>query len=234
MEKRQEIKVVTRKRPTMGKFQTELKMCDVSDEKRFAEWWSDRSTYKPLMIREMIMEIEGGILAALQHGYQVNLGLASYYPRLSGTLPKRDSDPESEGLFVRGAVKARRQLMNGLKSKLIAVNALSNVRARILGVHDVQTQRSEIIVAGHTNHMVGMCIPVVAGREDEGIWLEKKRKHGMMKVATARILESKNIEATFVFDETPPGGNYFLVVGTRCGHPEDFKVVRARCEVRVI
>ena len=69
--------------------------------------------------------LEGFILAELAKGKKIDFELVSFYPRLSGALPSRDSSPEAEGLFVRGAVKARRTLMNGLKDKLEAVNSIS-------------------------------------------------------------------------------------------------------------
>jgi hypothetical protein len=71
----------------------------------------------------MIGSLEECILDALSDGYQLNFGLVSFYPRLSGALPSRDSDPAAEGLYVRGAVKARRALRDGLKEKIDAVNS---------------------------------------------------------------------------------------------------------------
>ena len=234
MDKRKDIEVVTRKSARNGKFQTSVKMAGVMDSAEFAEWWADRSSSRPLVLRQMIMEIEEGILAALSQGHQVNLGLASFYPRLSGTLSKRDADPSSEGLFVRGAVKARLKLMMGLRRKLVPVNSLSSVRVSASGVVDLETDVSDIITVGHEHMVVGRGIPIVAGRDDEGVWLEKRKKHGLERVATARVLMSTSSTAKFVFDETPPRGKYFLIVGTRSGKGEDFKVIRTRCEVRVL
>ena len=47
-------------------------------------------------------------MVLIVEGKQLDFDLVSFYPRLSGALPSRDSDPAAEGMFVRGAVKARR------------------------------------------------------------------------------------------------------------------------------
>ena len=230
---RQELKAVTRNSSSNGKFQAQLEALDTLDAEGFAKWWAERSSFNELTILHMISTLEVGLMAALQHGCKVNLGLASFYPRLSGALPKRDSDPESEGLFVRGAVKAKRTLMNGLKKHLLAVNSLSGVKARIYHVVDLDAEKRDTIVARHLNCVRGSKIPIVAGRDDEGVWLEKKKKRGMEKVAAATVVYSDECEAKFVFDVTPRRGKYFLIVGTRCGRPEGYKVIRARYEVKV-
>ena len=77
---------------------------------------------------------------------------------------------------------------------------------------------------------MGESIPVVAGREDEGVWLESKR---LGKVAKGRILESQEKAMRVVFDELPQTGKYFLVVATRCGRDATLKPVRCRAEVFV-
>lgn len=233
MNESKEIKVITRRTAREGKFQTTLELSGVMNVEQFAYWLADRSSYKPVVFKQMIMEIEEGILSALGQGCQVNLGLASFYPRLSGTLSARDIDPSAEGLFIRGAVKARRPLMNGLKKKLTPVNSLSPCRISVLGVTDMDENKAGVVTAGHKMLAVGYGFPIVAGRADEGVWLEKRKKHGTEKVAKARVLASTNSDAQFVFDKTPPSGKYFLVIGTRCGKGKDFKVVRGRCEVRV-
>ena len=64
-------------------------------------------------------------------GRQLNFDLVSFYPRLSGTLSSRDADPGTEDVYVRGAVKARRKLMEGFKRSLDPVNALALVKPRI-------------------------------------------------------------------------------------------------------
>ena len=61
----------------------------------------------------------------------------------------------------------------------------------------------------------------------------KSATRGMAKRARARVLSSSGYEIDFVFDETPPSGKYFLVVQSRAGMPQDFRPVRARCEVVV-
>ena len=56
----------------------------------------------------------------LAQGNRLDFGLVSFYPRLSGALSSRDIDPEQDGLFVRGAVKATRTLMNAPAARACA------------------------------------------------------------------------------------------------------------------
>ena len=130
MERKKEVRVTTRKSAARGKFQADLEPIETLGLDAFAEWWSDRSFVKPFEVKRAVELVEGGVLAVLKAGCQVNLGLATFYPRLSGSLSARDADPETEERFVRGAVKARRTLTHALERHLKAVNSLS--RARIL------------------------------------------------------------------------------------------------------
>lgn len=233
MERKKDLRVRTRKSATRGKFQTDLEPAETLGLDAFAEWWANRSFVKPFEVKRAVELVEGGVLAALKEGCQVNLGLATFYPRLSGALSARDADPETEERFVRGAVKARRTLTHALERHLKAVNSLARARASLYGVTDAETGKANVISAGRTCRGVGSNIQVVEGRDDEGVWLEKKMKRGMAKRARARILSSSGYEIDFVFDETPPSGKYFLVVQSRAGMPQDFRPVRARCEVVV-
>ena len=83
---------------------------------------------------------------------------------------------------------------------------------------------------------VVVSMAIVIGLFSLGVWMVKRSfrmKRGMAKRARARILSSSGYEIDFVFDETPPSGKYFLVVQSRAGMPQDFRPVRARCEVVV-
>ena len=53
--------------------------------------------------RYALMTIEAFIEKKLAEGYQLDLKLASFYPKLSGALSARDEDPETDGLYVQGA-----------------------------------------------------------------------------------------------------------------------------------
>lgn len=233
MERKKDLRVTTRKSATRGKFQADLEPAEVLGLDAFAEWWANRSFVKAFEIKRAVELVEGGVLAALKEGCQVNLGLAIFYPRLSGALSARDADPETEERFVRGAVKARTTLTHALERRLKAVNTLSRARASLYGATDVETGKANVISAGRTYRGAGRSIQVVEGRDDEGVWLEKKIKRGMAKRARARVLSSSDYEIDFVFDETPPSGKYYLVVQSRAGMSQDFRPVRARCEVVV-
>ena len=159
-----------------------------------------------------------------------NEWLSSVSPRLSGGLSSRSADPESDGLHVRGAVKARRRLVNAPTRKLVAVNVMPSARIKLYDVMDVDTGKTGVISVNHRLIMHGDCIPITPGKPDEGIWLEKRRKG---KVSMAEILKSDHTAAEFVFHDVVPRGKYFVVIGSRCAKGDDFRVVRARYEVRV-
>ena len=69
---------------------------------------------------------------------------------------------------MRGAVKARRPLMNGLKDKLEAVNDLTTVRSNIYNVFDKTLQRFDVLAAGHVLSVAGYDIPAFYTRSGHG------------------------------------------------------------------
>jgi len=80
MERKKDLRVTTRKSATSGKFQADLEPAETLGLDAFAEWWSDRSFVKPFEVKRAVELVEGGILAALKAGCQVNLGLANSRP----------------------------------------------------------------------------------------------------------------------------------------------------------
>ena len=104
---RKTLSVTVRNRRSAKKFQADIKVSGRLGLAEIAEQWAESSAMKPVLAKTMIGSLEEFILQALAEGKQLDFGLVSFYPRLSGALLSRDSDPESEGLFVRGAVKAR-------------------------------------------------------------------------------------------------------------------------------
>ena len=225
------VKIRTRTKPMRnGQYQTDVVPNAVLDVSDIAKGWAAQSLMRPALAESLICSLEGYILEEIGKGNQLNFGLVSFAPRLSGSLPSRDSNPANEGVGVRGAVKARRKLMAGPKYDLVAVNALSSTRTVLTGVYYDGSERHKPIKPGMEIVVSGDSIPVVEGREDEGVWLESKRQG---KVAKGRILESTPTALRVVFDELPPTGKYFLVVATRCGRDESLKPVRCRAEVPV-
>lgn len=225
------VRVNARNKPLAnGQYQTDIVPNAVLDMEDIAKGWAEQSAMRPGFAKSMVESLEGYILDELGKGNQLSFGLVSFYPRLSGNLEMRDSNPATEGLYVRGAVKARRKLMSGLKGGLVAVNAISSIRTVITGVYYEGASRHEPIKAGMEITVCGESISVVEGREDEGVWLEAKRRG---KVAKGRIVESTPTALRVVFDELPAKGKYFLVVATRCGRDVSLKPVRCRAQVSV-
>jgi hypothetical protein len=238
MERRQSIKAVARSTAIGGTFQASVRPVDVLAMDDIAERWASCSGQPQGMAKSQLIGLESFILDQLAKGYRLDFGLVSFYPRLSGGLTSRDADPEADGLFVRGAVKARRALVNGLKRRLVAENACKTNRVRIYSVFDREIGRAGIVTPGHTLTITGSDIPIDPARDDEGVWLEKRlhktaRNRSYAKVARGRVVKSDIALAEVVFDEPIDKGKYLLTIYTRCGHGTDFKVVHCRSEVCV-
>ena len=238
MDRRQSIKAVARKTAKGGTFQAALRPVDVLTLDDIAERWAAYSGQSQGMARSHLMGFESFILDQLAKGYRLDFGLVSFYPRLSGGLSSRDADPEADGLFVRGAVKARRQLVNGLKRRLVAENANKTSRVRIYSVFDNDIGRSGVVATGHRITITGSDIPIVPSRNDEGVWLEKRlhksaRQRSYVKVTRGRVTKSDIALAEVFFDEPIDKGTYLLTIYTRCGRGTDFKVLHCRSEVKV-
>ena len=238
MDKRQTIKAVARETAMGGMFQAALKPVDVLTMDDIAERWATYSGQPRGMSKSHLTGFENFILDQLAKGYRLDFGLVSFYPRLSGGLTSRDADPEADGLFVRGAVKARRALVNGLKRRLVAENAQSTSRVRIYSVFDRGIGRYGTVTPGHVLTISGNDIIINPAQDDEGVWLEKRlhdrsRHHSYIKVARGRIIKSDIALAEVVFDEPVPKGMYLLTLYTRCGRGTDFKAIHGRSEVSV-
>ena len=136
-----------------------------------------------------------------------NEWLSSVSPRLSGGLSSRSADPESDGLHVRGAVKARRRLVNAPTRKLVAVNVMPSARIKVYDVMDVDNGKTGVISVNHRLIMHGDCIPITPGKPDEGIWLEKRRKG---KVSMAEILKSDHRRRSSYSTTWYPGESILL------------------------
>ena len=186
---------------------------------------------KPVLAKTMIGSLEEFILQALAEGKQLDFGLVSFYPRLSGALPSRDSDPATEGLYVRGAVKARRALRDGLKEKIDAVNSYSSVRPRLFNVYDKDAERFDRISEGHKLSAVGRDIQMDPLDPEEGVWIERRTKHGYEPIMKAKILHSDPGRVEFMYNGDLPPRKYLIAVHTRCGRGKDHKVVVCRHEV---
>ena len=120
-----------RKTASGGKFQADLTPADVLNEAAIAERWAASAAISVTMAKTMLASLEGFVMEALGDGLQLNFNLVSFYPRLSGALSARNANPEADALYVRGAVKARRTLMEGIKAKLKAVNKASPGRIHV-------------------------------------------------------------------------------------------------------
>jgi len=234
MNRRAKITAVTRKNDAAGKFQADLAPVATLSGKALVERWAEYSRLNPAMAEATLTMLEGFILAELAEGKKLDFDLVSFYPRLSGALTSRDSSPEAEGLYVRGAVKARRPLMNGLKDKLEAVNDLSTVHSRIFNVLDKRLRRFDVLAAGDVLSVSGFDIPVDAAKEDEGVWLERRAHNGYVQVAKGRVVASSPDILETVFDGPIARGKYVIAVYTRCGHDDNYRVVRVSRKITAV
>ena len=234
LQKRQQIKVKPRATTVSGKFQADMEPTDILSETNIVARWAENAGLKPIMAQAALTSLEGFILQELAKGRRLDFNLVSFYPRLSGALSSRDSDPESDGLFVRGAVKARRTLVNGLKNRLEAENGLAVSRPRISNILDRAINKFDVIASGHVLSAVGTEIKIDLSRDDEGIWLEKEARKGSVTIARARILDTSHINTEFTFDEPIPRGKYFVTIRSRCGRGTEYQVLRGRHEVTAL
>ena len=234
MNRQTKIMAVTRRNDAAGKFQADLTPVETLSGKRLVERWSAYSRLNSAVAEATLTMLEGFVLAELAEGKKLDFNLVSFYPRLSGALSNRDSSPAAEGLYVRGAVKARRPLMNGLKDKLEAVNDLSTVHSRIFNVLDKTRNRFEVLAAGDILSVSGFDISVDAAKEDEGVWLERRTHNGYVQVAKGRIVSSSPDILEVVFDDPIAIGKYVIAVYTRCGHDDNYRVVRVSRKIRAI
>ena len=234
MDTRTKIKVVTREKDAAGKFQANLTPNDTLKGKGLIRRWADYSRLNVAQAETTLVLLRGFILDELAKGNRLDFELVSFYPRLSAALPNRDSSPDAEGLYVRGAVKARRPLMNELKDKLEAVNGLSSVHSHIFNVFDKTLKRFDVLAAGHVLSVSGYEIPVDAATEDEGVWLEKRTHNGYERVTKGRIVGYATDLTEVIFDEAVAPGVYVLAVYTRCGHGDGYRVVRVSRKIRAV
>ena len=231
---RRQIKVKPRAITVGGKFQADLEPVDIVTEKDIVTGWATNAGLTPIMAQTALTSLEGYILQELGKGKRLDFNLVSFYPRLSGALSSRDSDPESDGLYVRGAVKARRALVNGLKRSLEAENGLAMARPRIFNVFDKDAKKFDAVAAGHVLSAVGQEFKIDLSRDDEGVWLEKETRKGAIQIARGRVLTSTHINSEFVFDDPIPRGKCFVTICSRCGRSTEYKVLRCRREVTAL
>ena len=233
-QKRRQLKVKPRATTVSGKFQADLEPADTVAGQELIQCWAESVGLTPIMAKTMLTGLEGFVLQELAQGRRLDFNLVSFYPRLSGALSSRDSDPESDGLFVRGAVKARRALVYGLKRSLEAENGLAVARPRIANILDKTVNRFDVLAAGHELSAVGREFLIDLSREDEGVWLDKETRKGTIKIARARVLKSSHINTEFIFDDPIPRGKYFVTICSRCGRSLDYRVIRCRREVTAL
>lgn len=229
------LKVNVRNAASAGKFQTHLVPDEVLDENAIVQAWSAGAAINATMARTMLASLEGFIVESLQSGLQLNFNLVSFYPRLSGALSARNADPEKDSLHVRGAVKARRPLVNCVKGRLQAVNAVETDSPGIFNILDRDADRFDVVAAGHMLSAIGHDLVFDRSRDDEGVWLEARRKRqGIVRIAKARVTAMENDHVEFVFDDPIPAGSYFVSFYTRCGNGPGYDAMRACRQVKAI
>lgn len=200
-------------------FQAHLEPNEVIEGKDLFERFGEFCGFTPAKAEMCVIMLDHYIESELLAGNQVNLPSVIFYPRLSKALKKRNSSPEAEGVQVRGAVKATRKLVGLLKDKLRAVNVDPEERSFINNILDSASGKYDHITIGASANAVGLDINVIAGREDEGVWLEKRthkgRRQVMVKVQRGRVIKCDRCSCEFVFDTPVPKGVYYVVIESR-------------------
>lgn len=103
MQTRIKIKAMTREKDAAGKFQADLTPNATIEGNELVERWAEFSRLNSAQAETTLVLLKGFILEELAKGNKLDFELVSFYPRLSGALSSRDSSPDAEGLYVRGA-----------------------------------------------------------------------------------------------------------------------------------
>lgn len=192
---------------------------------------------------QIVGGMENFIKSELKKGNRLDFGLVSFFPRLSSALPTRDADPAQEGIFARGAVKARKALSASLEEDVVVENPQAVDALRIVGA--VDNEDGNFPYDGfRLHHEVGILnhalrITIDPSHEDEKIWLEKpiKRRHQeRVPLAYAQYLGTKDgwkLRCKFADDAVRPG-KYTLCVSTRAGKGLDYRLRIVRHPVKVL
>lgn len=193
---------------------------------------------------QIVCGIEGFIKSELKKGSRLDFGLVSFFPRLSAALPTRDADPAQEGIFARGAVKARKALSASLAGDVVVENPQAVDALRIVAVMDNEDKDSSYD-RFRLRHEVGILnhnfrITIDPSHEDERIWLEKpiKRWHQeRVPLAYAQYLSTDQdgwkIRCKFADNAVRPG-KYTLCISTRAGKGLDYRLRVVRHLVQVL
>lgn len=187
--------------------------------------------------RMLVESIEAFVRLELEKGNRLDFGLVSFFPKLSAALPVRDADPDEAGLFVRGAVKARKALSSSLAKYLRAKNPIADEPLWIGSILNEPLKEYDLIVANCTLSVAAVSVTVDPARPDEGIWLEKPIKRWGQKHIPLVRAEIIGVETNLIrcrFTETPPPGTYNFVIGTRGGKGASYRLRYVRHEVKVV
>ena len=212
--------------------------------------------------QRMVEDIEKFICRELESGNRLDFGLVSFLPRLSAALPTRDASPEECGIYVRGAVKARKVLSASLEPYLMAINPVAGNRISINAVTDLDGQivkdpnvdemmerlkhRFESpkkmvynIRSGMDLRMSVTNVTIDRTMSDEGIWLENQMKRFRQKrnvIARAEVLDASSDPSRIVFrfDRPLKPGKFMLVAGTRAGLGRDYRLRIVRTPINVL
>ena len=232
-DKRKTIAAKTRTIASADKFQAYLDPTEILDEDAIVAEWAASAGLGTIQAKTALASLECFIMEELGKGRQLNFGLVSFYPRLSGALSTRDADPDADARYVRGAVKARRPLKDGLRKKLKAVNRTPSGAPTVFNILDRDANKADVVATGHLLSATGRDIEFDPSREDEGVWLERRvKKKGIVRIAKARMTAMETGHLEFVFDAPIRRGNYFVAVYTRAGKSTDYKAIRVCRQVK--
>ena len=73
-----------------------------------------------------------------------------------------------------------------------------------------------------------------AAKEDESVWLERRTHKGYVQVAKGRIVSSSPDILETIFDDPIEIGKYVIALYTRCGHGDNYRVVRISRKIRAV
>jgi len=196
--------------------------------------YGEEGVYRAKM---MVDSLESFVRQELEQGHRLDFGLVTFFPKLSAALPTRDADPGDVGVYVRGAVKARKSLSASLEDHLVAKNPVAGDPIWIGSAYNETLKTYDEVVRGTVLSIACSHMTIDPSCPDEGVWLEKPIKRRGQKhipLARAEIVELAACQIRCRFAELPRPGRYNLVVGTRGEKGPSYKLRCVRHPVRVV
>ena len=182
----------------------------------------------------MLARLEGFITESLRQGYRLDFNLATFYPKLSNSIPSVDSDPNAHAKPM-AAVKGRKALRNLIKDSIIFKNSEVATREVKFYVWNETRNTERAVHQGDDMRFFATGMKATDFGGDDFVALEVHTAAGSKEVQRAKItsVDTKKEYVHFTFEEPIDAGrNYFIVISSREGKGEKYQARRHRTAVK--